>query len=904
MKKKLLFLSSFLLALFLGATMPNEARAAVTDLPELTTDAANPVVYTIKNTKCGKYATYAGETANMTLETTLTDGALFYFMGSEAEGMQTVKIHNMATDLLCAEPNSWTTEGRDWYIHTVRNDGLAISNNTSGSGTGSTWNDANSSGQQVAYWKADDDGSVWVIEAFGSDVDELVEAYKAAEGNTDIGAYAYDEATYQSLLAAQAAFKKNPNMTTYNDFHTAAEAITYVMPEAGKYYMIVNAGPFRNVQGIEKAMYSDGTNVKWATLNAKDRSQIWSVTPTDGGYTIQNYGDKKYPYPTGTTANDSKVFLMGTDNSVVTTLVPIALEEFNVNIGGRPAHAAGHNNGRGTSGNVVNWGGVAGSCSAWYLREVELPQGVVLEDATINYTVGGVVKKTVTGTFDTANPTLLDLAFVTFGTPVVDEDTKTVTVPCTYNLPFTASTSYENAVWYAVDMHCNDTGTADINDGTNRYTWTFVAENADIQLPKLPSTEVSSGYMPATRQWCFVGNVFDGFKIYNKAAGSSLTLRKAENGNTPVVMSATDDRNVFFLHETTAGIENSFAWKLADDNYYVNTQAVNQVKVLRGWTAADGGSSCRAFAIVTDIAPKAFYRIKGKANNYYLTTGTIGQRMPMIVDGTTAASIFYYDADRKLVNYASGLMPNVTHSTGAVGAGNVWTVKSSSGDTYTLQANPTPGAGTWLYNHAAGQGNDCANRNSRTAGDNTLWYIEPVTALPVTITAAGYATIYAPVALTVPTDVTAYGSAVDGDRLVLTEIAGGVIPANTAVVLAGAAGTYNLTIGGEAGEVTTDLTGVIATAAAPANAYTLQAPAGEATGFYPYTGTNVNGFKAYLETAAGIKGFAFDLGTATGIEEVEAVAPKEVVIYDLAGRRVQKAVKGLYIINGKKVIVK
>ncbi len=41
----------------------------------------------------------------------------------------------------------------------------------------------------------------------------------------------------------------------------------------------------------------------------------------------------------------------------------------------------------------------------------------------------------------------------------------------------------------------------------------------------------------------------------------------------------------------------------------------------------------------------------------------------------------------------------------------------------------------------------------------------------------------------------------------------------------------------------------------------------------------------------------------TGIEAVEA-SDAEAVIYDLSGRRVEKAVKGIYVINGKKVLVK
>ena len=50
-----------------------------------------------------------------------------------------------------------------------------------------------------------------------------------------------------------------------------------------------------------------------------------------------------------------------------------------------------------------------------------------------------------------------------------------------------------------------------------------------------------------------------------------------------------------------------------------------------------------------------------------------------------------------------------------------------------------------------------------------------------------------------------------------------------------------------------------------------------------------------------IKGFAFN-GTTTGVESVESSNHAPQTIYDLTGRRVSKAEKGIYIINGKKVI--
>ena len=64
----------------------------------------------------------------------------------------------------------------------------------------------------------------------------------------------------------------------------------------------------------------------------------------------------------------------------------------------------------------------------------------------------------------------------------------------------------------------------------------------------------------------------------------------------------------------------------------------------------------------------------------------------------------------------------------------------------------------------------------------------------------------------------------------------------------------------------------------------------------------VGQFKGYAQVNL-LNAEGIQEATATGIEGVEAAEGAQ-VIYDLSGRRVAKAVKGLYIINGKKVYVK
>ena len=57
-----------------------------------------------------------------------------------------------------------------------------------------------------------------------------------------------------------------------------------------------------------------------------------------------------------------------------------------------------------------------------------------------------------------------------------------------------------------------------------------------------------------------------------------------------------------------------------------------------------------------------------------------------------------------------------------------------------------------------------------------------------------------------------------------------------------------------------------------------------------------------VPNAASVKGFLLD-GTPTAIEGVEAENNTD-IIYNLSGQRVQKAQRGLYIVNGKKLMVK
>lgn len=183
----------------------------------------------------------------------------------------------------------------------------------------------------------------------------------------------------------------------------------------------------------------------------------------------------------------------------------------------------------------------------------------------------------------------------------------------------------------------------------------------------------------------------------------------------------------------------------------------------------------------------------------------------------------------------------------------------------------------------------------------------------VEITDAGWATAYVPFAATVA-GATAYYVTVEGSSAKLHEIEG-TIPANTGVVLKGAAGTAKFTE--SAVDPTTDfaenvLEGVLTDTQAGDlevtsgnSAYVLNSVGGQ-VGFYPLkeTGT-LAANRAYMEVpdGAAVKAFFFD-EEATGIQNSQFTIHNGDVMYNLNGQVVGKDYKGIVIVNGKKMLNK
>ena len=339
-------------------------------------------------------------------------------------------------------------------------------------------------------------------------------------------------------------------------------------------------------------------------------------------------------------------------------------------------------------------------------------------------------------------------------------------------------------------------------------------------------------------------------------------------------------------------------------------------------------------AILADFSlnmPKVgkLYRLKGYASKKYMAptaaTPSADTKMAMNADMDLPGTIFMFtngdqvdgQAGYKLWNYSTGYYTKNTHNLGAMAnAANSMSIReATSGNPGCYMLHTNYSGSKWIYDN-----NTQVDRNGEYAAGNCDWTMEEVTWLPIPVSKTyGIGTFYSPANIAITDEYYAkddrlkfYIGSIENDYLVLTKLENN-IPAKTPVVIEYVGGDYinnssylKIADSADAVEEQNDLRGTLETITKPAgNIYTLQPAtqgAQELT-FCLYTGSTLQGCKAYLPAAKAVKGIRYNTGGTTGIEGVATEkANKE--IFDLSGRRVQNPTSGLYIINGQKVYVK
>ncbi len=167
----------------------------------------------------------------------------------------------------------------------------------------------------------------------------------------------------------------------------------------------------------------------------------------------------------------------------------------------------------------------------------------------------------------------------------------------------------------------------------------------------------------------------------------------------------------------------------------------------------------------------------------------------------------------------------------------------------------------------------------------------------------------------VPEGVSVYIAKVDGGTVTLTKVETSVIPANTGVIVKSETEgekTFKVTLDGtEASFEGNELiaTSVAANATVPSEGTYYALSASEAKFGVLKSGITLSGNKAYLAAPASeakqtALSILFGDGDITGISTAVKTAEADGAYYTLQGVKTLKPAKGLYIHNGKKVIVK
>ena len=181
-----------------------------------------------------------------------------------------------------------------------------------------------------------------------------------------------------------------------------------------------------------------------------------------------------------------------------------------------------------------------------------------------------------------------------------------------------------------------------------------------------------------------------------------------------------------------------------------------------------------------------------------------------------------------------------------------------------------------------------------------------VAQVTVTIGETGYATFFSaqPVSF-VGTELKAFTATFNSDysSVKLEEVT--EIPANTPVIVQGAKGAYQLNVA--TAPATPDSNDLIVVEAGGSYA-TLYVLANKSlgVGFYKWTGTDLPVGKVALNVPAAARDFiGLEGDVTTGIMSAAWLNASGMTIYDLQGHKVDQVVKkGLYIVNGRKVVVK
>lgn len=912
-----------------------------------TSTKESPIYYSIRSYNRGGFLTWVD--ANAVQHTVFSDGSFWYFVaveGDEANGVYIVnKQVNANNETLYLNGNSVNTTPYVWYIleNGVNEEGFVICSKSAIDASNCCL-DAQNPG--IGWWKpsADDwQGTTWVFGKTNCDVFELVGYSKLTEGSKIM----------LKAVGGRTGF-------AYKGENSSSEAAMYISeknmaPCDESIFTVENSG----TEGAFKLKAYDGTYFNGGssfTDDANNAKTFALKAKPNAGYGIWNIAyDETYlnmnPSTTATSPIGSSYITTGWNDEGDSNgkwEIYYVQADANQNITATLTDNAGNEH-------AVNYTGILGSslpkidnctisdyvwtASNTLTANVTFPFSVSKLDATPNWN------------YISSNGMGNDAYLYVNG---VNVKTKSTASGNGYSyLPTNAEGEQEKWMWAIYPT---------IQDNEFEFQIKNASTNSYIQGTGAASS-VTVGDTPATFSWNPCIGSGSGFCLRGTAV--FLSVNSSTSGEKDAILwtktgSSHKGANLRFytpddLTELTASLQESYNYYTSEDivigetfgTYSKDEVLYNEIET-SAKSMIEGNATAREMTEIigrmnnreglTLYTTPYIYALKcvGDNNTAYLSLTDLEAGYNGDASNTKSAAVFaeqptyftlttennkgyvlsVYGMDNRYLGIASWFGWNARND-----AKYDWIIEKVDGtlDKYYIMQDKD-NTGKYLGNINGimnGENYQYIYTNqdeSHNAKKSLQWELVPMTK-EINITDAKAATLYTVDALEIPEGVTAKYVKAEGEnmgstgKLVYTKLEN-VIPANSAVVLTGEAGDYTFTATTEAGEEVADnvLFGY-ATETAVTDNTGIYALANKTNGvaFYPFAGSTYKAGKAYLNiaglsTTSEVRLFnIFDEGEETGIESIETENAKA-EIYDLAGRRVQNAQKGLYIVNGVKVI--
>lgn len=539
-----------------------------------------------------------------------------------------------------------------------------------------------------------------------------------------------------------------------------------------------------------------------------------------------------------------------------------------------------------------------------------------------------------------------------------------VNFTASYNAPFQFSADAEHATWYYLQLRPASNksylsantedkmmGQAD-KFNTAEFKWAFVGNpyavkvinkaNGDtaalayegavkVARPGSPIKVVAGSSMA----WVLCKNGDNGFTLRSTENASCYLHNRVDDGITTLSASewggvASDEGSTFKV--TEAPLEDDYNTQLiADFSSWFDVETAPTLNTYFTLSTSDYNTLKAQYTTLKatctreeyeDFVENFYHAVKYPETGYYFLKNTVGGQYGYLYgDGTQfignaakpAVNSVVYLEEYESEGYHFYAIKVQGQYVGA--ATNSTIVVPSKNPTYfyvdikkpgviALSANPDD---AFSYLHVANT-RGYAVVGWEAPAPASQWTVEDATHFEVSLNAVNgksYATFCAPFGVTVA-DTKANTLKMDASKkfVTLNEIA--EVPANTGVLLVNETGatTATVTIKDDATATVSDnaLVGTLAPHAKEAGDLFLGNNEG-VVGFYDWAGTSLAANRAYIPAAkaAGLRALLFD-NTTTGVNAATLNNASQKV-FDLQGRRVQKAQKGLYIVNGKKVVL-